>query len=426
MSARRTVLVVSPSEESLLAYRGYCFEHVADAYDIVLITDTQPTWEKAFVGDYEVADLFDDDALAAAGQALAARHTVAGVVTWTEDFLVHTARLATLLGLPTSSPESMLAARDKATARRLFAHHQVPSATFSTATSLVEAAVAAETIGYPVVVKPAAGMASIGVTRVNAAEELPHAFDTAAAEAGHSVESAEVLIEGYLEGPEFSVECVTRHGITTVVAVTHKSLGEEPHFEEQAHSVDAADPLLATVAPAATAAIAALGITDGVQHVELRLVDGLPRLIEVNARIGGDLIGLLVHRATGISLPRAAADIACGAAPDLTPTRQEAAAIRLLYPDSSGTLTTRELAGRPTDRAPWLDRIHWQRQVGDQVLLPQDGGTLDTARIGFVIARGATGAQAQDRADEICRTLTIRVAPALDPLAAAGAIVESS
>ncbi|MFF0740561.1 acetyl-CoA carboxylase biotin carboxylase subunit family protein [Streptomyces sp. NPDC004111] len=416
---RHVVLVVAPSEEVAEGYRSYCLAHIAAAYDVVLVTSEQPTWEAQFIVDSEVADPLDEQALAAAGLALAARHQVAGVMTWTEDYLVQTARLATVLGLPTSSPESMLAARDKASSRREFARHHVPSADSMTVTSLVEAAVAAETIGYPVVVKPAAGMASIGVRRVNTAEELFTAYDAAAVEAGHAIESTQVLIEAYLDGPEVSVECVTHQGRTSVVAVTRKKLGEEPHFEEVAHSVEAGDPLLATVAPVATAAVQALGIDNGIQHVEMRLVAGKPHLIEVNGRIGGDMIGHLVHRATGISLPRAAADIACGIAPDLTATRTEAAAVRLLYPDTSGTLSVRQFPGRPTDRPPWLERLHWQRQVGDAVLLPQDGGDRDTARLGYVITAAPTAALAQARADEVSRTLLIGVEPAAQPQQAA-------
>ncbi|MEV7196936.1 hypothetical protein AB0N81_34810 [Streptomyces sp. NPDC093510] len=51
------------------------------------------------------------------------------------------------------------------------------------------------------------------------------------------------------------------------------------------------------------------------------------------------MIGHLVQLTTGVDLARAAADTACGQAPDLTRTTHSAAAIRLLYPKTSGTLT---------------------------------------------------------------------------------------
>ncbi|MFE0680574.1 ATP-grasp domain-containing protein [Streptomyces sp. NPDC058961] len=405
MSARSTVLVVSPGDET---YRGYCLEQVAAAYDVVLLTGVEPSWEKPFTVDHAVVDLSDPAALLAGGRALAERHDLAGVMTWDEWHLVPTARLARALGLSSPSVEVMRACRNKATARTLFARHGVPSAASMKARTLLEAGLATMTLGYPAVIKPAASAGSIGVIRLDRPEELPTAFAFASAGAGRSREDTAVLVEEYLDGPEISIECVTHRGETTAVAVTRKHLGPAPYFDETGHTVDAADPLLAQVAPAAAAAVRALGITDGVQHVELRLVDGRPRLIEVNARIGGDRIGHLVRLATGIDLPRAAADLACGRAPDLTATRSGAAGIRMLYPDTSGTLTARHIDQQFAAHTPWLRQVQWIREIGDRLLLPPEGD-LFTARAGFYIVTGRTTADVTERLDTAADAITVTV-----------------
>ncbi|MFD5111721.1 ATP-grasp domain-containing protein [Streptomyces sp. NPDC058391] len=403
MSARPLVLVVDPGDQT---YRGYCLEQTAASYDVVLLTGTEPSWETPYIVDHAVADLDDTTDLLAAGRALAARHELAGVVTWSEWHLVATARLARALGLPAASVEVMRACRNKATARTLFARHGVPSAASMTARSLLEAGLATMTIGYPAVIKPTAFAGSIGVIRVDRPEELPDAFAFASAGASQSREDTAVLVEEYLDGPEISVECVTHRGVTTAVAVTRKSLGPAPYFVETGHTVDAGDPLLALVAPVASAAIRALGITDGVQHVEMRLVDGRPRLIEVNARVGGDMIGHLVRTATGIDLPKTAADLACGNSPDLTPTRRGAAGIRMLYPAASGTLTERQINKLFAAYTPWLQQVQWTRQVGDPLLLPPDGD-LFTARAGFYIVTGRDTAEVNQRLDTAADEITV-------------------
>ncbi|MBT2409383.1 ATP-grasp domain-containing protein [Streptomyces sp. ISL-12] len=394
-------MVVTAPDES---YRRYCLESVASAYDIVLITTEEPSWEVPFIQDCVIVpDPTDQTALSAAGRALAARHDVAGVVTWTEWYLVPVARLARQLGLPTVAPAVMRGCRNKAAARALFAHHGVPSAESVSVRTCQEAQAAADRIGYPVVLKPASHAGAIGVLRADNRDQLIAAYRAAERTAGLGKESTSVLVEEYLDGPEISVECATYRGATTVIAVNRKKLGPPPHFDQLAHSVDATDPLLDIVAPAARAAISALGITDGISHVEMRLVDGRPRLIEVNARLAGDMIGHLVRLATGIDLARAAADIACDRAPDLTPTKSSAASIRLLYPTTSGTLTHLSYDGpRPT----WLDRLHFQCSPGDPLLLPADGGNLFTARIGYVITTGRTGWQARTRAERAARAVT--------------------
>lgn len=406
MSSRPVVLVVAAADMEAQAYRGTCLANVAAHYDVVLISGAEPTWEKEFLLDYELADPADQAALTAAGHALAERHALAGVMTWTEWYLIPVARLARRLGLPTTAPEALQGCRNKHTSRSLFARHGVPSAASVSVRTEHEAEAAARRIGFPVVLKPAAHAASMGVVRVDTADQLPAAYAFAAKTASHGVESTQVLVEEYLDGPEVSVECVTHQGQTTVVAVTRKTVGMPPHFEELAHMVDANDPLLPTVAPAAVAALDALGVTDGVSHVEIRVVDGRPRLIEVNARIAGDMISHLVHLATGVDLARAAADIACGHTPDLTPTRHQAAAIRFIYPAYSGTLTARCV----TEPTGGVERVRFQRQAGDQLVLPQDGGDLFTARIGYLITTGPTATIAQARTQEAYRNLDVQVA----------------
>ncbi|WP_151898348.1 ATP-grasp domain-containing protein [Streptomyces sp. C8S0] len=403
-TGRPTVLIVAPGDE---VYRGYCLEQVAAAYDVVAITPHTLTWESEHVVDHEVADPYEFDQLLAAGEAIAARHPIAGVLTWNEPLLVHTARLAEHLGLRTNPASVMENCRDKHATRRLLAAHRVPSARSGRVADLLQATILAEDIGYPIVLKPAGQAGSVGVIRVDNSEDLAGAWDFAATGAGLAGgQNTDVLVEEYLDGPEISVECVTQHGHTHAVAVTRKKLGFEPYFEETGHTVDAADALLAEVAPIAAAAIRALGIDSGIQHVEMRLTTSGPRIIEVNGRIGGDLIGHIVRLATGLDLPRIAADLACGTTPDLERTRLRAAGVTLLYPETSGTLTRRAIDEEFADRTPWLDLVQWIGHVGDQIVLPPEGD-VDVARAGLYVVTGYDAAKVEERLDTAAHETTV-------------------
>ncbi|RPK48689.1 Alanine-anticapsin ligase BacD [Streptomyces sp. ADI92-24] len=407
-STRPLLIVVGGTDP---VYRGYCVERAAAAYPIALIDTKPPSWQQHLVVDHEVADTHDPEAVVAAGLALAARHPIAGVVTWDEYTLVPTAELAARLHMPGNSAAAMTACRDKATSRRLFAEHNVPSATSTRVDNLTEAEAAAIRTGFPVVFKPSSHAASIGVVRVDTPEELPAAWEFAAAGAGEQgPEGSGVLVEEYLSGPEISVECVTQHGVTTALAVTRKEIAFPPYFEEVGHTVSAGDPLLPEVAPVAVQAVRALGVTAGVQHVEMRLTASGPRIIEVNSRIGGDLIGQLVRLATGLDLPRIAADIACGQIPDLTPTAHTTAAIKIVYPPATGTLSTRNLAIRPGPEYPWLHQVTWLRDVGERVVLPP-AGNLDTSRVGFLIVTADSSEAAQGSLSFLADALTLSVTP---------------
>ncbi|MGW7303992.1 ATP-grasp domain-containing protein [Streptomyces sp. NPDC054835] len=400
MSQRPLVLIVAPGDD---VYRGYCLRQVADAYDVAVLTTGPLTWEKPYVVDHETVSDFDNvDDLISAAEAIATRRQFEGVLTWNESHLTAVAQLAEHLGLAVTTVESIRTCRDKAASRAAFARHGVPSARSVAAASLDDALSAAKGIGFPVVVKPAAVGGSIGVIKAETHEDLAdaYAFATRGVEL-HGGDNRAVLVEEYLSGPEVSVECVTHQGVTTPVAVTRKELGSEPYFEEIGHTLTAGDQLLETVAPIAAAAVEATGVTGGIQHVELRLTPTGPRVIEVNARIGGDWIGWAVGQATGLPLARIAADIAVGASPDLTPTRQEAVAIQVLYAPKSGTLVQRDIVSGFAETAGWVHGPAWLMEEGDQVLLPP-AGDLDSARVGLVAAHADTIARAVAR-----RTATV-------------------
>ncbi|MFJ1742497.1 ATP-grasp domain-containing protein [Streptomyces microflavus] len=399
------LLVVGSAPELM---RRYLLEAAA-AQDPLLLLDTHaPTWQQPYVVDHEAVDLHDPTAVAAAADALADRWDIAGVLSFDETLLMAAARLARQLGLPGNTPTAVAAARDKATSRQLFMASDVPSAVSTWVHSLAAAASAAERIGgYPVVLKPAAHAGSIGVVRVDDITELPTAWTIASAGAAYQgAEGEGVLLEEFLDGPEISIETVTQHGVTHAVAITHKSTGHHPYFMETAHLVSAHDPLLDTVAPIAAAALRAVGITDGVSHVEMKLTESGPRLIEVNARIGGDRIGELVRYATGVDLGRAAAAIACGRAPDLQPTRARSAAIGMVYPPADGIITTRELAAGSDEH---VEQFHWLCEIGDHVTLTPSSRTPNNIRAGFGIVTGATAQDARTHLDELLSRAVVRV-----------------
>ena len=76
-----------------------------------------------------------------------------------------------------------------------------------------------------------------------------------------------------------------------------------------------------------------------------------PKLIEVNGRLGGDLIPYLGLLATGIDPGLTAARAACGLPPQLTATRNRTAAVRFFYVAEENTeITSVELRRRAAAR----------------------------------------------------------------------------
>ncbi|MFJ6437840.1 acetyl-CoA carboxylase biotin carboxylase subunit family protein [Streptomyces sp. NPDC091416] len=367
-------------------YREYGLLHIAARHSVALLDDRPPAWAAPIVDISVPVKLTDNEAVAETVNRLAADYGVAGVLTYVENHVGLAARLADTLALPGNAPGAVEACRDKYLTRSLLAASEVPSAR-SRLVHDADAAVECQMrLGGPVVLKPRSLAGSAGVRRADNPDEVRAAYQLAKKAVLFGLETGGangVLIEEYLDGPEISVECVALgNGTIHIAAVTRKYLSPEPAFQEIGHLVDAADPLLADprIQDVATAALTAVGISRGVMHVEMRLTRQGPRIIELNARLGGDLIPHLVHLATGLNLPQITADLAVGAAPHLIPTRHQSAAVRFFFPHTTGRVT----AVNTEPVAPWLDRFEWTVPPGSHVTAPPQATLLDRTALAVV------------------------------------------
>ncbi|MFF4699964.1 ATP-grasp domain-containing protein [Streptomyces chattanoogensis] len=354
-------------------HHAFSFEQVASVHPVLIMDPDPPVWAWPHVVGTWTVDLTDEDAVAAAVMQLARERGVAGVMTFLEHHAGLAAHLAERLGLPGAGAQAMGACRDRLLSRRLLAEPRVPSARSVLVADEDAAVECAERLGYPVVIKPRAMAGSAGAMRADCADAVRRAVETAtgAGLLGPDADAAAgVLCEEYLPGPEISVECVVLGPEAVhVAAITRNRLLPEPRFLHRGHLVDACDDLLedTAVRDVATRALQALGIGPAVVHVRMRLTDDGPAIVAVHGHMADDHIPLLTYLATGISLPRAAAELALGRTPDLAPTRQHCAGVQFLYPPGDGQIV-RQL-DKTLPRA-WLERVVWTSKVGDRVESP--------------------------------------------------------
>jgi acetyl-CoA carboxylase biotin carboxylase subunit len=100
------------------------------------------------------------------------------------------------------SPQAITAMGDKVSARNLMAAAGVPVApgTREPLTDVAAALAAADELGFPLMVKAAAGGGGIGMSVARDADELRRAFETASSRAARFFGSAAILLERYVEG----------------------------------------------------------------------------------------------------------------------------------------------------------------------------------------------------------------------------------
>ncbi|UVS80445.1 acetyl-CoA carboxylase biotin carboxylase subunit family protein [Actinokineospora sp. UTMC 2448] len=362
--------------------------------DLVLINNLHPTWQHDYFTEITVANIFDHDVLRAQARAAAKRWSVVGVLCWDEPLVMPSAELAAEFGVPGLSLAGVHGCRDKKRTRTRLTEAGLPQPGHAMAATPEEARAAAAAIGYPVVVKPRALGASMGVVLAADESGLDAAFRVAheASLIGDAPYRGGAIVEGYADGPEISVDGAVHKGEYLPMFIARKQTGHAPYFEEVGHVVDGADPLLSdpVLLDTITRAHRELGVENGLTHTEVRLTARGPVIIEVNGRLGGDLIPYLGKLATGIDPGEVLVDVAAGNRPDVTPSRAGVAGIRFGYPDTDCVVH----AVRVPESGPGLVTAAAMVDPGTTLRLPP-GGYI--ARHSFVVCAAEDTATCAER-----------------------------
>ncbi|KQV17154.1 MULTISPECIES: ATP-grasp domain-containing protein [unclassified Kitasatospora] len=411
-----TLLVIG---SGLKEYREYLVGPMsrrarAAGLELLLVNNLRPTWQREYFDEIVVANVFDTEVMNATVREIAARRTIVGLLCWDEPLVLDAGLLAAELGVPGLSVRGVRGVRDKDRTRTVLTAAGLRQPGFALTADLDEARAAAERIGYPVVLKPRAMGASIGVVFAADAGELDAAFDTAlsASWVDPGPYRASVIVEEYAGGPEISVDGAVHKGEYLPLFLARKYSSDEPYFEEVGHIVDAADPLLAdpVLLEVLASAHRALGVEDGITHTELRLTDRGPLIIEVNGRLGGDLIPLLGRIATGLEPGEVLFDVAVGRRPEIAPTRAAVAGIRFGYPEQDCRLDA--LTVPAAGDAAGLVAAAPMAPPGTVLRLPP-GGYL--ARHSFVVCEADTLAACEQRLDAAAALVRLDASPVGPP-----------
>ncbi len=412
-NAPNTLLVIG---SGLKLYREYIVRAIAERarkadLRLVLINNLRPTWQLDYFDDITVTNVFDHQVLADAAREIAARHTITGVMCWDEPLVMPAAELAVEFGVPGLSLPGVHGCRDKYTCRTRLTAAGLPQPRYTLTADLDQARAAAARIGYPVVVKPRALGASMGVSLACDQRELDDAYQVAheASLVGDEPYQGGAIVEGFADGPEISIDGAVHEGEYLPMFLARKTTGMPPYFEELGHIVDSRDPLLrdATLLDTLATAHRVLGVENGITHTEVRLTPDGPVIIEVNGRLGGDLIPFLGQLATGIEPGSVLFDIATGRRPDLTHTHTGVAGIQFGYPDTDCMVH----AVTVPDKAPGLVLAARMVDAGTTLRLPP-GGYI--ARHSFVVCSAQDPATCARRLNDAAALVRLDADP-VDP-----------
>jgi carnosine synthase len=359
------------------------YERMAELGARVVIVDEARHWSSQLADDGVASDWLaaqiagdaDEDARSVVDALSAAGIRPDAVLTFWEEFPPVVARVAAELGLPGNPVSAVDAARSKLRTREASARAGLPTPRSLRVQSLDELFAAAAQVGFPAVVKPEFGHSQVGCIRVDSFESLPDIYWLVQKEVeitnvvnfrAHN----DLLLEEYLDGVEFDVDLILESGECVFSSVSQQSPTPEPSFQETGLHCPpdhGARPVRRLV-ELSVQTVQAFGFLHGVLHVEGKCTTKGPRIVEVNARMGGGRIHQMVEAVWGVDLIEAHVRAALGLPQQLAPSRKPRCAVdhRLVYAPATGRLAALPLAEltEAADFGPFLDV---SAQVGQEV-----------------------------------------------------------
>ncbi|WP_406863825.1 ATP-grasp domain-containing protein [Streptomyces sp. HUAS MG47] len=230
-------------------------------------------------------------------QARDAGHTPAAVLCWGDRYVDIAAKVAAGLGLRGPGDTAAAVCLDKTAQRRALEPHGL-NPRWRGGSTPEELKAAIGELGLPLIFKLAHSSGGRGSTVIEADTDPDDLMKLTSL---NYEDSDAFLVEEFVDGSEHSVSGLVHDGDVVILAVSDKTL-EEAELRTTTTVVPSAlsPERLAKVHEATERAIRAVGMETGGFHVDLRYSTAGPVVLEVGARLGGDLINShLVPLATG-------------------------------------------------------------------------------------------------------------------------------
>ena len=262
---------------------------------------------------------------------------------------------------------------------------------------------------YPCVLKPLGQSASQGVIRANTQAEFADAFRRLV-----RMGELEVQVEAYIPGREFALEGLVTRGCLQTIAIFDKPDPlEGPYFEETIYVTPSREPeaVQRQLIETSQHAIAALGLTYGPVHAELRYNDQGAWILEAHARPIGGLCSRSLRMADAVPLEEMIMVHAFGGDVSMAHLDGPASGVMMIPTPMNGLYR----GAKGIDAAlavPLIEDVVITAADGQHFVPPPEGSSY----LGFIFARGETPEEVEAALRRAHTELEFEFAPALETL----------
>ncbi|MDI5875910.1 ATP-grasp domain-containing protein [Shewanella xiamenensis] len=304
----------------------------------LVIADGNPSAPGLTMADWPIiASTYDGQAILAEVKKLQTQGVnIDGAIAMCADVPLSVAIVSNDLGLPGLSLESAFWVSDKLAMKKRLQAEGIPIPRFADVSDKSILLSQANQISFPLIIKPVDSRGARGVQLIEMASELDSAWELAARESPTS----RVMLEEYLEGPQFSTETLVDRGRYYTLGFADRNYEwlprTKPFIIENGGdaptgvSANIKAEVIATVERAA----AALGLNQGVAKGDMVYTAQGAKVIEIAGRLSGGFFSTTqIPLATGVNFIEKAIKLALGeplTTEEVTAKYQRAVAIRYL------------------------------------------------------------------------------------------------
>lgn len=211
----------------------------------------------------------------------------------------------------------------------------------------------------------------------------------------HKYPQMPILIEEYLDGPQYLVEVIVYKQKVHIIAIIEQEITYNQRFIITGYNliIDPPTDFLESLNEAVESIIEIHGMESGGCHLELRHVNNQWKLVEINPRISGGGMNKLIEISLGINLVEETLKIALGQEPNIQAKFKEHISAQYLTISTAGILK-RVTGKRKASQCPGVKEVYLKPRKGSILTPPLSMGH----RYAYVIATGDSEKSANENA----------------------------
>ena len=256
----------------------------------------------------------------------------------------------------------------------------------------------------PFIIKSPSSTGSKDVYKINTYKE----YTTCYQQLKRSYPHEPVLIEEFLDGPQFLVEAVVFQNEVNIIAIIEQEITYNKRFIVTGYNliVNPSGILLDSLTEAVKEIITCHGLESGPCHLEMRYVKSQWKLVEVNPRISGAGMNKMIEVGLGINLVEETLKFALGEDANFKPKHIQNVFAQYITVSTTGVLE------RVTGRHKALN----SKGVMEVYIKPKKGSLLSEPtsmghRYAYVIATGEDEESAMNNAKYAASQIKFKVSP---------------